>query len=204
MRRRRLPGLAGALGGPFLLGSLAVQATVRAPDSHQFHPALTSAQGLREIVAPTLTVLGLVGVLAAVVAADRRDRPAFGGLYLAGALATVGGLGLALVGYAGLAVTDTATGSLGILGGLVFALLALAGVAVGGVGTGVLGVARLRGPRRADRLVGGLLVAGPLVVGAASLVGLGAWTTLVPGVGAVAYAALGVDVFLTPEREPRG
>lgn len=201
MRRRRLLGLGGVAGGVLLVASLWIQVTVPAPDSYLFQPALTSDQGLLATVAPSLTVVGLLASAGCVVAAERRDRATFGRLHRVGGLATVGGLAVAAVGYAGLSLTDTATGSLGIVGGLAFAVLALVGVAVGGVGTGVLGVARLRGPRRRDRVVGGLLVAGPVLVGLAMVAGVGDLSELATAPVAVAYAALGVDVVRQPHRE---
>lgn len=201
MNPRRLFGLAAAVGSVAVLASLALQAVVPVPDSHQFDPALTAPQGLRDTVAPALTVAGIAGYLGGLYAAGHRDRSTFGRVHFAGAVATGAGLALAVVGYAGLFLTDTATGSVGILVGALSALVVVLALGVTGVGTGLLGVALARGPRRVDRLLGGLFLAAPLLAVGASLVDLGPWSPLAAAPAAVAFAALGLDVYRRPDRE---
>lgn len=197
---RRLLGAAAVVGSALFVVSLYLQASVPVPDSHQFDPALTSPQGLRDVVAPALTLLGLAGHLAGLGGAWRRDRGTFGTLHDVGAAATGGGLLLAMLGYGGVFATGSGTDLAAVLGAAVFALVALLSVVVVGVGVLVLGVATARGPRRADLAVGALLAVAPLAGVAASLVSLGEWAPMANAPYAVAFAALGADLAWSPER----
>lgn len=195
-KRRRVVGAVAILGSLALLASTAIQATVTAPDAYQFNPALTGPQGLRETVAPGLTLAGITAHVALLLAQGGDESR----LRAWGRRVAAVGLTFAFVGYAGLFSFDTAIGSLVSLAAALFALLAVGAVGVAGLGIGLYGIALVRTGATADRVAGILFIAAPLV----GLVSF--WDQIGWSVPTVAYAAgmavLGYDCWLADEQEP--
>lgn len=205
----RWSGPLAVLGSALFLGSLVIQAVVAEPDSYQFDPALTSAQFLRDAVAPAMTVGGLASHLVLLVGTwlgdGLGDAAPAGGLAWLGRAGTTAGVAITLAGYAGLFTLGQGTGAGAALGGAAFAILTLVGVATLGLGLAAWGVALLRSAAtRRLRAVGGLLLAVPFVGVVGMLVDLGVANEFVPAPYAVAFALLGYDRWRTasiPARE---
>lgn len=194
--RRRLVSAVAILGSLALVASTTVQATVPAPDAYQFNPALTGPQGLRETVAPGLTLTGIVAHVALLLARGGSESR----LRLWGRRITAVGLTFAFIGYAGLFSLDTAVGSLASLVAALFALLAVGAVGVAGLGVGLYGIGLFRTDATMKRVAGLMLIATPLV-GIA-----GVWDQISWSVPTVVYAigmaVLGYDCWLTANDEP--